>query len=259
MSDPVIVSDVAGFYDAMAETQHLIFKDWNAAIAWQAEVFGRWVETRGGPLRILDCSCGIGTQALGLAQRGHSVVGTDLSEGAIRRARREAAQRGLAIRFEVADFRDLSTLDESGFDAVLSADNALPHLDSEGDLARAARSTLAKLRPGGLLIATIRDYDLMVAERPTVTPPAFFKDDGRRRIFHQVWDWTSERDYVLHLYITRETDSGWESHHFVSGYRAVLREELSRILKEAGFREARWLMPPENGYYQPIVVALAPA
>jgi 2-polyprenyl-3-methyl-5-hydroxy-6-metoxy-1,4-benzoquinol methylase len=42
---------------------------------------------------VLDVSCGIGTQTLGLAHRGILVTASDLSAGAISRARAEA-QRG---------------------------------------------------------------------------------------------------------------------------------------------------------------------
>jgi len=248
---------VTAFYDELAENQHLIFKDWNASIGWHAEIFERLMGGSGRRLRILDCACGIGTQALGLAKRGHTVVGTDLSEGAIRRARREAEARGLAIRFEVADFRELDRLDDAGFDAVLAADNALPHLESETELMRAALSMASKLKPGGVMVASIRDYDRALEERQSAQSPAFFVDDGRRRIVHQVWDWTSDRDYTVHLYITRETDTGWESRHYCSRYRAGRRAELGQILAGAGLREARWTMPEESGFYQPIVVARA--
>ena len=35
--------------------------------------------------------------------------------------------------------------------------------------------------------------------------PAFYLDDGKRRIVFQVWDGEDERRYTFHLYITRET------------------------------------------------------
>jgi 2-polyprenyl-3-methyl-5-hydroxy-6-metoxy-1,4-benzoquinol methylase len=72
-----------------------------------------------GGLRILDCACGIGTQTLGLAGRGHMLTGVDLSAAAIARAHSEAQQRGLSIRFAVGDMRDLSALEESNFDVSL--------------------------------------------------------------------------------------------------------------------------------------------
>jgi hypothetical protein len=55
-----------------------------------------------------------------------------------------------------------------------------------------------------------------------------------------LWDWIDERRYAFHLYITRETPVGWQTHHGVSVYRAVLRDELTRILEGIGFVKVRW-------------------
>jgi SAM-dependent methyltransferase len=244
------------FYDGLAESYHLMFQDWPRSIQRQAGVLGPLIEREmpTGRLRILDCACGIGTQTLGLAERGHILVGTDLSGAAIARARREAEQRSLAVRFEVADMRDLSNVAESEFDCVLAVDNALPHLASEQDLRRAVRQMADKLRAGGLFLASIRDYDQIVQEHPAIPPPAFFQDGGYRRIYHQVWDWTGDRKYTVHLYITQETSTGWNCQHFVSVYRAVLREELTALMQQAGLVEVRWLMPAESGFYQPLAL-----
>jgi glycine/sarcosine N-methyltransferase len=245
------------FYDDLADWYHLIFQDWTRSIQWQASVLGPLIEGQlpPGQLRMLDCACGIGTQALGLAERGHALVGTDISAAAIARARREAQQRSLSIQFEVADMRDLSDVPESGFDVVLAADNALPHLLTEQDLSRAAQQICGKLRAGGLFVASIRDYDQIIVNHPAMPPPAFFPDGEYRRIYHQVWDWTGDRQYTAHLYITHEDRTGWSCRHFVSIYRAVLRAELTTLLSQAGFVDVRWLMPAESGFYQPLVLA----
>lgn len=252
MGDPV-----RSFYDDLAESYHLIFQDWERSIDWQAGILGPLIEAElpPGPLRVLDCTCGIGTQALGLAKRGHRVTGADLSAGAIRRARREAGKRGLAIEFQQCDVLDLTPVGEGRFDAILAADNSLPHLRSEAEWARALEQIASKLRHGGLLVATIRDYDDILQTRPVSQPPAFFGEGGFRRIYHQVWDWTSEREYAAHLYQTQKTDGGWNCRHFVAVYRAVLRSEVTRLLEQAGFNEIRWLMPEESGFYQPLVAA----
>ena len=149
------------FYDDLAENYHLMFQDWTESVRRQAAILGPLIEREipTAALRILDCACGIGTQTLGLAQRGHALVGVDLSEVAIGRARREAQQRNLSIQFKVADVRDLYSLSEAAFDVVIAVDNALPHLLNEQDLARAVRQIAGKLRPGGLFLASIRDYD----------------------------------------------------------------------------------------------------
>lgn len=243
------------FYEGLAESYHLMFQDWSKSIEWQASVLGPLIEGEVARpvLRILDCACGIGTQTLGLASRGHLLTGSDLSEAAIARAGREAERRRLSIRYEVADMRDLSTIAESDFDVVIAADNALPHLLMEQDLAQALGQIASKLRPGGLFLATTRDYDELVLAKPTTQPAAFFEDGEFRRIYHQVWDWTGDRQYMLHLYITQETSGGWDCRHFVSAYRALLREELTAHLREAGFAGVRWLMPADSGFYQPLV------
>jgi hypothetical protein len=60
------------------------------------------------------------------------------------------------------------------------------------------------------------------------------------------------------LYITIQADPEWKTHHFISDYRCLKRQELSDALQLTGFRERRWLMPAESGYYQPLVLARWP-
>ena len=59
----------------------------------------------------LDVSCGVGTQAIGLACKGFHVIASDLSERAIERTRREASARNLDISFSwMAVFRMRASL-----------------------------------------------------------------------------------------------------------------------------------------------------
>ena len=255
-----MTASVKTFYDELASDYHLIFEDWDATIKRQAAVLGSVLERElsSTELRVLDCACGIGTQTLGLAGCGHRVIGCDLSSAAVKRMCAEASQRRLDVQGFVADLLDLTLIPEEGFDAVICMDNALPHLRAQDEVAQATTQIRRKLRPGGLFLASIRDYDALVRDKPVVQGPAFYADDGRRRIVHQVWDWLDDRRYIFHLYITRETSDGWESQHFVSTYRALLRSDLANALEQAGFLGVRWLFPTESGFYQPIVLANTP-
>lgn len=249
---------VRDFYDDLASHYHLMFEDWEASMARQAAALGPILERACGPaksVRILDCACGIGTQALGLARLGFRVTGADISPRAIERAHGEASKRGLDVSLYIADMLHVGLVPETGFDAVVCMDNALPHLSCEEHLVEALAQLRTKVRPGGILVASIRDYDHLIEERPVVQGPAFFSDAGRRRIVFQLWDWIDDRRYFFHLYITRDTPAGWQNHHGVSAYRAVLREELTRALEGVGFSEVRWLLPAESGFYQPVVLA----
>ena len=240
------------FYDELAEFYDLMFEDWNRSIAAQAAVIGPILERYTGKASpyVLDCACGIGTQTLGLAQRGHILVGSDLSRAAVARASKEAQLRNLDVTFHVADMRTLSTVPESGFDAVLVADNALPHLLSQSDLERAVGGMAAKLKDSGILLATIRDYDQLISTRPTMQGPTFYE----QRFVHQVWRWEEEQ-YELHVYLTLQAESEWSVKHFVSRYRALQRRELNLALQSAGFTDIQWLEPGSTSFYQPIVVA----
>ncbi len=263
MPDPIpsgrvvvaMADDCTDFYDALAAHYHLIFDDWPAAIDAQSKILDRVIRSTGatGP-RLLDCACGIGTQALGLAALGYRVTASDLSPVAVARARREAAARGLEIEFRVADIRRLAEAAPAGFDVVLAADNGLAHLIGDDDLGAAARQMIAQLRPGGLLVVSIRDYDRVLAERPVAMPPRFHDDPGGRRIVHQVWDWQGEEHYALHLYLTVQDGESWRVHHFPSRCRALRRDRLADLFAAAGLVAGRWLTAEETGYYQPIFV-----
>jgi SAM-dependent methyltransferase len=101
---------------------------------------------------VLDLGCGVGRHALFLADQGFEVVGTDASEAGIARATEVAAGAGLAVRFRVEDFLNLSFEDRS-FDYVL-AWNVIYH----GDVAVVARcldEVRRVLRRGGIYQSTM--------------------------------------------------------------------------------------------------------
>ena len=96
--------------------------------------------------RVLDAGCGSGEHALLAAARGADVVGVDVSPRAIDRARRKAGERGIAVRFEVADALRLGELGLT-FDTVI--DSGLFHVFDDADRARYVTSLALVLEPGG--------------------------------------------------------------------------------------------------------------
>ena len=247
---------ILDFYGPLADYYHLIFEDWDQSIERQVRTLNPIIASQApqGYLRILDCACGIGTQAIGFAKSGHQVVASDLSQAAVTRAKLEAKHRGLNIKFYTSDMTSLAEIVETSFNVVAVMDNALPHLSAD-EVRKAVQAMGSKLRPDGLLIASIRDYDRLITQRPTIQEPAFYGKEGERRIVHQVWELIDSARYIVHLYITTQSETIWTSHHFVSEYRCLLRDELSNALECAEFQEVTWLMPEESGFYQPLVLA----
>ena len=131
---------------------------------YQAEVLDRIFAAHGfgRDSAVLDCACGIGTQALGLAALGYRVTGSDISPGALAEARERARDAGLPLELREADFRRLPELVGGSYDIVIAMDNALPHLMSSAELAKAVGSIAGVTRPGGLFAASIRDYDALL-------------------------------------------------------------------------------------------------
>lgn len=250
------------FYEELADTYHLIFEDWHEAVRWQGEFFNRFIrslhdENPEARFHLLDASCGIGTQALGLARHDFVVTATDLSPKSVERARKEAEKLGIPIDFGIADFRSLEQDIAGQFNVVLSADNAIPHLLSDEELRQACRNLYAKLRNEGLLVVSIRDYDAIIQNRQCATVPRVM-DEGKRMVF-QVWDWAEGGyHYVTNQFIMQEIDGAWHTQVNSTSYRALMRPELSSLLAEAGFIDIQWHMPSDSGFYQPIVTARKP-
>ena len=95
---------------------------------------------------ILDAGCGTDDHALFFAARGRRVIGIDFVEEAIRRARRKAAERGLAVQFLVKDATALAQWGER-FASVI--DCGLFHVFSDADRRRYVRGLARVVQPCG--------------------------------------------------------------------------------------------------------------
>ena len=98
-----------------------------------------------------EVGCGEGFLSVTLAERGFSVRGSDLSSGAIARARRQAATREHAPTFRVADLYDLAP-EPDGAELVVCCE-VLEHLP---DPVRALR-ILARLACPFLIVSVPRE------------------------------------------------------------------------------------------------------
>jgi SAM-dependent methyltransferase len=247
----------AGFYDDLAGSYHLIFADWDEAIDRQARVITRLLQADHGLASgaVLDATCGIGTQSIGLARAGFAVTATDISPASVDRCAREAAARGLSITTAVADVRVLDVGGAGRFDAVLSFDNALSHLLADDDLHAACAALRRVLRPGGALLASIRDYDTVLRERLSGDVPRRFVTGSGERIVFQIWEWEAGDRYVLRHFIVEGSAAGWSVTERRTTARALPRVALSDALRGAGFEDIGWRMTAETGFYQPVVSA----
>lgn len=243
------------FYDNLASQYDKLFFDWKATTQEQAVILDKIFTSSGfdKSAKVLDCACGIGTQAIGLAGIGYHVTGSDISDGEIAEARERARKNRVAVHFEHADFCALSDTFSQQFDIVIAMDNALPHMLTSNDLASAIKSIVNQIEHGGIVVASIRDYDALLTDKPPYSPPYIHKTEKGQRVSFQTWTWEGDH-YRLIQYIVDDEDTLQVS-KFECEYRATRREEMTNLLRENGCSEVTWLFPEETGFYQPIVVA----
>lgn len=249
------MSIIQSFYNNLATQYDKLFLDWQETTRQQAELLDGIFKSNGfdGSAKLLDCACGIGTQAIGLSRLGYQVTGSDISVGELAEAEKRAEADGVKACFKWADFRALSDTFSEKFDMIIAMDNALPHMLTAEDLANAIRSIVNQMEKNGLFVASIRDYDSLLAEKPPYSPPYIHKTDKGQRVSFQTWEW-GEENYKLTQYIVEDEESLQVS-KFECEYRATRREELTKLLLANGCSKVEWKFPEETGFYQPIVVA----
>lgn len=101
--------------------------------------------------KVLDIGCGTGNFSIKLAEKGAEVVGIDVSEPMLAKARKKAENKNLNIKFYKKDVTNLDFADNS-FDAVFSM-AAVEFIDN---LEKAFNEIKRVVKPGGkILLGTI--------------------------------------------------------------------------------------------------------
>ena len=185
--------------------------------------------------RILDVGCGTGRHALALARRGYKVVGVDLSEGLLAKARQTARLESLDVAFVRCDARALPY--ENTFDVVMSLCEGAFSLMESDDMDRrilenmylALRSTSGNSNEsGGVLIMTAPNTAFMWAQ--DTSDGSFDRATSRER---------------FSLVVVGE--DGAEK-TLTCSQRYYTQEELGAILCELGFRKVRFFRVTTEGY-----------
>lgn len=244
---------MSDFYDQLTSFYHLIHQDWHASVRQQGEQLSALIESEWpGRRKVLDVSCGIGTQSIALALRGYAVTASDLSAGEIERAGREASKAQVEIDFSVCDMREAHNHHGTGFDIVVSGDNSLPHLLTDRDLLAALGQMRDCLAEGGGCLVTVRDYEREERGRNLVKPYGVRVENGKRYLLFQVWDFEGEHYDFTFFFIEEDLASQEvKTHAMRSRYYAISTDRLCGLMREAGFRNVRRI---DGAFYQPVLV-----
>jgi SAM-dependent methyltransferase len=184
--------------------------------------------------KVLDTACGTGWHSIALAQRGFFAAGCDVSPAMIQRARKNAADAGVKVDFEIADLSQIARQYEN-FDALLCLGNSLPHLLNAEVLREALNQMGNVLTGGGIVIFHNLNYDLRIRSKPR-----FFAAEGSDdRIVWRFADYGTEF-ITFHTALFEKgasSPANWSVRVHSTLQRPWLSHELAQSLKNAGFRK----------------------
>lgn len=248
------------YYNELTPFYKLMYVDWEKSVRRQATmldgIFKDYVE--GKVESVLDVSCGIGTQSIGLAQLGYKVSASDLSPAEIEVARKEALDHAVTIDFQVGDMRDVWAFHKKQFDVVIACDNSIPHLLSNEEILRAFRQFFRCVKSGGICLISVRDY-AKLEQRPSQTeinPRLVHQIGGEKVILFDLWKFEGDY-YEISTYIVRDRGAGDVQTRVVHGgkYYCVKIDTLCELFEQAGFSDVKVL---DDRFFQPVIVARKP-
>jgi SAM-dependent methyltransferase len=187
-------------YDTLAAVYDFLVPEPLLSPQGSADAFAPFLGPLDAGARVLDCACGTGPLAVGLALRGLEVVASEASGEMVARTRELAARHGAALTAATCRWEDLGRQGWEPFRAVLCVGNSLTHAAGRDARRSALRAMAAVLRPGGLLVLTSRNWErvraagpgLQVAEELTVR-------EGVRGLVVHDWALADEWDERHHL------------------------------------------------------------
>ena len=199
---------------------------------------------------VLDAGCGIGSHAIELARRGYTATGLDLSPQLIKEARVRARQAELPVSFTVGDMLDLSATPR--FDGILCRGVLNDFLD-EPSRQQVFLSFARALKPGGVLVLDVRDWDATVdrksrepvVEKSADTPRGHLTFRSVTRLEHETRRLLVEEQHILRQPGGVETISAYNF-----SMRCWTQAELQDYLTRAGFEAGEYF----GGYHHNVPV-----
>jgi glycine/sarcosine N-methyltransferase len=226
-------------YDAISNDYDR-FVNWPSRLSMEIPFIEQQLhQTVGAGCRVLDAACGTGMHALGLARLGFQARGADLSSGMIDRARLNAAEAGLDVRFEAIGFGGLvQTFGRQACDAILCLGNSLPHLPDIVGVEAALTDFAACLRPGGLLLLQNRNFDAVLASRARWMEPQSYRSAEGEWLFLRFYDFDADGLLSFHMItLNRQGITDWSQQVTTTRLYPLRQEELLSALDKTGFRQ----------------------
>ena len=241
-------------YGALPDVYEWLIPEAKVTPAGAVAAFDDLVKSLPPGARVLDCACGTGQLAVGLAGLGLDVVAADASGGMVRRTQELADDVGVSLRTLHASWDELPDhLDDSTFDLVFCVGNSLGHAEGASGRLAALAAMSRLLSPGGRLVLTSRTWELVLSSGSRLdTWDRLVRRNGRDAVVTYYWQveqrW--EQEHNLEIAVAQiEPDGSVRACSERLSIWPFRYEELVAQLQSAGLEvETTTFDPGADGY-----------
>ncbi len=231
-------------YDKLA-TIYDYFVNWESRLAYELPFLEQQLSTLGedpSQIRVMDTACGTGHHAIALASHGFQTFGSDLFPEMVSLADANAKAAGARVTFRTAGFGSINdSFKQPGeFDAVLCLGNSLPHVSSVADLDKALQDFKQLLRPGGLIILQMRNFDKVMGEKNRWMEPQTVQDGSVDWLFLRFYDFEADGKIQFNiLSLHRKANAPWHTQLTSTHLLPIFSEQLKTELGLLGFKDIK--------------------
>jgi cyclopropane fatty-acyl-phospholipid synthase-like methyltransferase len=208
---------------------------------------------------VLELACGSGAYVIPLAEKGISIIGVDISDEMLSRAKEKAAARNVAVDLRKSDIRDFEL--NQKFPLILLPGNSLQHLLTRQDVEKCFAAVKRHLTPNGRFVVEVFNPSVKILSRKpdeNVLDSEYETPEGKMTLTGKVnYDAATQINHINWNYQNQATG---KSKQFAFTMRQFFPQELDALLHYNGFQIEQKFgnrdgSPFESGSPRQIVVA----
>lgn len=217
------------------------FVNWESRLSFEMPLILNLLSSLGTPpyeTKVIDTACGTGQHAIALAEAGFLSYGADLSPEMVSIAKMHADASDQLVNFKTRGFGSTSKAftKDLPFDATLCLGNSLPHVNDEVELKIALQDFFELLRPGGLLLLQMRNFDRVMSRHLRWMDPQSEKTDQHEWLFLRFYDFESDKRIQFNVIaMVRHKNLPWSLNLTSTPLTPILKDQLVELLLETGF------------------------
>jgi glycine/sarcosine N-methyltransferase len=217
------------------------FVNWKSRLAFEMPLILELLSKLGTEpheTKVIDTACGTGQHAITLAEAGYLSYGADISPEMVSIGKIRADASDQLVVFKTKGFGATSQAfsKDLPFDATLCLGNSLPHVSDELALKVALQDFHNLLRPGGLLLLQMRNFDRVMRHHLRWLDPQSEKTDHHEWLFLRFYDFESEKRIQFNVIsMERHKDQPWSIDMASTPLIPILKDRLVDLLLETGF------------------------